>query len=156
VSGVDIVTRTSTTTFDARGQFAVTNANALGQSESWQYDARFGKPTSHTGPNGLTTTWTYDSFGRKTSEVRPDGTMTKWSYQFCAGVNGGTASCAAGAAYLIQATPLAADGVTQNGPLGIVYFDTLDREIARDTQGFDGSTIRVTKQYGGLGRLFKQ
>src|SRR5262252_3772259 len=37
VSGVDIVTRTSTATFDAKGQFATTNANALGQSESFQY-----------------------------------------------------------------------------------------------------------------------
>jgi hypothetical protein len=45
--------------------------------------------------------------------------------------------------YLIQATPLASDGVTQNGPLGIVYFDMLDREVGRDTQGFDASTIRA-------------
>jgi hypothetical protein len=62
----------------------------------------------------------------------------------------------AGAAYLIQATPLAADGTTQIGPLGIVYFDTLDREIARDTQGFDGSVIRVSKQYDSFGRVLKQ
>jgi RHS repeat-associated protein len=156
VSGVDIATRTSTATFDARGQFATTQTNALNQSESFQYDARFAQPTSHTGPNGLTTTWTYDSFGRKTSEVRPDGTQTRWSYQFCSGVNGGTASCVSGAAYLIQATPLAADGATQIGPIGIVYFDILDREVARDTQGFDGSTIRVSKQYDNLGRLLKQ
>jgi RHS repeat-associated protein len=156
VSGVDITTRTSTATFDGRGQFATTNANALNQSESFQYDARFAQPTSHTGPNGLTTAWTYDSFGRKTSEVRPDGTQTKWSYQFCAGVNGGTAGCVSGAAYLVQATPLAADGLTQIGPIGIVYFDILDREVARDTQGFDGSTIRVAKQYDSLGRVLKQ
>jgi RHS repeat-associated protein len=156
VHGVDITTRTSTATFDAKGQFATTNANALNQSESFQYDARFAQATSHTGPNGLTTSWTYDSFGRKTSELRPDGTQTKWSYQFCSGVNGGTASCVSGAAYLVQATPLAADGTTQIGPIGIVYFDTLDREVARDTQGFDGSTIRVAKQYDSFGRVLKQ
>ena len=69
ISGVDITTRTSTSTYDALGEFALTNTNALGQSESWQYDARFGKPTSHTGPNGLTTTWSYDVYGRKTLEV---------------------------------------------------------------------------------------
>jgi RHS repeat-associated protein len=156
ISGVDIATRSSTATFDARGQFSTTNTNALNQSESFQYDARFAQPTSRTGPNGLTTTWTYDSFGRKTSEVRPDGTQTKWSYLFCAGINGGTATCVSGAAYLIQANPLAADGATQNGPIGIVYFDALDREIARDTQGFDGSTIRVSKQYDSFGRVLKQ
>src|SRR5215813_8781105 len=34
-------------------------------------------------------------------------------------------------------------------------FDTLDREVARDTQGFDGSTIRVAKQYDSQGRVLK-
>jgi YD repeat-containing protein len=91
-----------------------------------------------------------------TSEVRPDGTRTTWSYQFCSGVNGGTATGVSGAAYRIQATPLASDGTTQNGPLGIVYFDLLDREIARDTQRFDSSTIRVSKQYDSFGRVLKQ
>src|SRR6266852_2628443 len=33
------------------------------------------------------------------------------------------------------------------------YFDSLDREIARDTQGFDGSTIRVAKQYDSFDAL---
>jgi RHS repeat-associated protein len=153
VSGVDITTRSSTTTYDAKGQFITGNSNALGQGESWQYDPRFGTPTSHTGPNGLTTTWSYDSFGRKITEVRADGTQTQWAYLFCSGVNGGTASCPTGASYLTQATPLAADGKTPNGPVGIVYFDSLDREVARDTQGFDGSTIRGSRQYDALGRL---
>ena len=155
VSGVDIVSRASTTTYDARGQFATSNSNALGQSESWQYDPRFGAPTSHTGPNGLTTTWSYDSFGRKVVEVRADGTQTKWAYLFCSGVNGGTATCPSGASYLTQVTPLAADGATVNGPVGLVYFDLLDRELARDTQGFDGSTVRAAKQYDALGRVTK-
>ena len=44
----------------SRETFATAATNALGQSESWQHDARFELPTSHTGPNGLTTTWTYD------------------------------------------------------------------------------------------------
>jgi RHS repeat-associated protein len=153
VSGVDITTRSSTTTYDARGQFVSSNANALGQSESWQYDARFGTPTSHTGPNGLTTTWSYDTFGRKIQEIRADGTQTKWVYQFCNGVNGGTATCLSGASYLVQSTPYASDGATQNGPTSIVYLDMLDREIGRDTQGFDGSTVRASKTYDTLGRV---
>ena len=157
VSGVDITTRSSTSTYDTKGEFATTNTNALSQSETWQYDARFGKPTSHVGPNVPTpTTWSYDVFGRKTQEVRPDGTQTKWAYLFCSGHNGGTATCPTGGVYLITATPLASDSVTQNGPLGIVYFDVLDREIARDTQGFDASTIRASKQYDSYGRLQQQ
>ncbi|WP_244425208.1 RHS repeat domain-containing protein [Bradyrhizobium sp. STM 3843] len=152
-SGADIVTRSRTSSYDARGQFATSNANALGQSESLQYDARFGQPTSQTGPNGLTTSWSYDGLGRKILEVRPDGTQTKWTYQFCSGVNGGTATCPSGASYLIQRTSYAADGTTVNGPFAIVYYDVLDREIVRDSQGFDGSTIRATTSYDGLGRV---
>src|SRR5258708_33574721 len=59
-AGADIASRTDSNTYDARGQFVVTKTNALGQQETWQYDARFGSPTSHTGPNGLTTTSQYD------------------------------------------------------------------------------------------------
>jgi RHS repeat-associated protein len=153
VSGVDIATRASSSSFDARGQFNTSNTNALNQSESLQYDLRFGKPTSHTGPNGLTTTWAYDSFGRKIQETRADGSQTKWSYRFCSGVNGGTAACVSGASYLIQETPYAADGTTVNGPVTTVYLDQLDREIARETQGFDGSTVRAIKSYDALGRV---
>jgi YD repeat-containing protein len=155
VSGADITTRTVTTNFDAQGQFATSNANALNQSESWQYDPRFGTPTSHTGPNGLTTTWTYDSFGRKTREVRADGTQTFWGYLFCSGFNGGTTSCPVGAVYVIVAVPLDANG-NQNGPRGSVYFDNLDREIQRFTDGFDGSYILASKQYDSFGRVQQQ
>src|ERR1700692_1745478 len=45
VSGVDITTRTSTVTYDAQGQFVTQNTNALNQSETFQYDARFGAAT---------------------------------------------------------------------------------------------------------------
>src|SRR3954464_3687852 len=38
VSGADIISRSSTTTYDAKGQFATSNANALGQSESFVSD----------------------------------------------------------------------------------------------------------------------
>src|SRR5262249_32678443 len=99
VSGADITTRFTTTTYDSGGQFAIQNTNALGQSESWQYDPRFGKPTSHTGPNGLTTTWQYDAFGRKILEVRPDGTQTAWDYIIC------QSECFPYQAYRVRETP---------------------------------------------------
>ncbi|WP_315770063.1 MULTISPECIES: RHS repeat-associated core domain-containing protein [unclassified Bradyrhizobium] len=153
VSGADIASRSSSSAYDARGQFATSNSNALGQSESFQYDPRFGQAISHTGPNGLTTTWSYDSFGRKVQETRPDGTITRWSYQFCNGVNGGTATCLSGASYLTQETSYAADGTTVLVPTATVYFDALEREIGRQTQGFDGSVVQATKSYDAMGRV---
>jgi RHS repeat-associated protein len=147
-SGIDIATRGNSSTYDARGQFVTTNTNALGQSETLVFDPKFGKPISQTGPNGLTTTWTYDTFGRKKSEVRADGTQTAFSYQFCNG-------CIGTSVYVVTATPLASDGVTQNGPISSVYFDSLDREVGRDTQGFDGTTVRARRDYDSFGRVLR-
>jgi YD repeat-containing protein len=156
ISGVDIVTRTSSSTYDSLGEFASTNANALNQSETWQYDQRFGKPTSHTGPNGLTTIWSYDAYGRKVYEARPDGTESRWAYIFCSGYNNGNYPCPTGAVYLIQATQWEGSTSTQNGPTNTVYYDMLDREIVRETQGFDNSLIHASKQYDSFGRLAQQ
>jgi YD repeat-containing protein len=153
VSGSGIVTRATTTNYDVKGEFATSIVNALNQSESWAYHASFGAPTSHTGPNNLTTTWGYDSFGRKTLETRPDGNKTGVAYFYCAGVFGGTSSCPALGAYAVRVTPLASNGATQNGPISWAYFDALSRVIAKDVQGFDGSWIRVATQYDSFGRV---
>src|SRR5262249_814778 len=71
VSGQGVTSRSSSSTYDANGQFVTQSTNAKSQSESWTYDPRFGVPLTHTGPNGLTTTWTYDDLGRMLSETRP-------------------------------------------------------------------------------------
>jgi RHS repeat-associated protein len=160
--------RTSNTGYSADGRFATSSTNALGQTETRQFDARFGKVTQLTGPNGLVTEWKYDGFGRKVLEKRADGTGTKWEYLYCAGVNGGSASCPtiAGAAgkYVIVTTPVGAPidlaaGTTgaANGPYTKVYADALNREIRSETQGFDGSgsaaLIYKDTGYNALGRV---
>jgi hypothetical protein len=59
---VDIVTRSSNSSFNAKDQLPASNTNALGQSESVQYDRRLAAPTAsslellwrpsrHSGPN---------------------------------------------------------------------------------------------------------
>ena len=151
VSGQDITTRTSRTVMDSRCQFPKSSSNALGQSENYQYDTRFGQTTSQTGPNGLTTKWVFDTFGRKTQETRPDGTITKWSYDFCSpvalsrtpGTFPANATCVSGAKYVVTQTPYASGGTAVNGPWVKVYYDRLDRELARETQGFGSATATV-------------
>lgn len=134
--------RSSTTVYDARGQFPVVVTNALGQSETRTYDARFGQVTSLTGPNGLTTTWTYDGFGRKLSETRADGTITTWAYTLCAGCGG-----LSNAAYTITVSSTGA-------PTVITYYDSLERVIRTQTTGFDGtSAIYQDTVYDNLGRV---
>jgi RHS repeat-associated protein len=149
VSGWDIATRSSTSTYDSAGQFATAQSNALNQSESWQYDPRFGKPISHTGPNGLTTTWQYDGYGRKTLEVRPDGTRTQFTHFSCAG---GNCPCEPGSLYVIGSIDRSSSG-TQIGTERYIHYDSLDREIYRMFRGFDGNFNESLTQYDSLGRV---
>ncbi len=155
-SGLAAQARPTTATFDARGQFATTIANALGESETWSYNADFGTPASHTGPNGVATTWAYDTFGRPLRETRADGTQTLDADVYCANVNGGSAACPTNGAYYVDTRPVAADGVTANGAETRSYYDTLSRVIAADTAAFDTSAaawIRGDTLYDGFGRV---
>ncbi|GAB4507537.1 MAG: hypothetical protein Tsb0026_03400 [Sulfuricaulis sp.] len=80
VSGTDIVTRTELQTFDAQGRFVTSKTNALGHTETYITDGRYGAVTSLTGPNNITTSWSYDGFGRKIGETRADGSTSTISY----------------------------------------------------------------------------
>lgn len=153
VSGPGIASRTTTTAYDVKGRFTVTNTNALGHSETVVSDPAFGNVLNQTGPNGLTTTWQYDSLGRKILETRADGTKTSLAYTYCSGVAGGSATCPTHGAYVVTVTPLKADGVTANGPVSKTYFDGMGRELASDTEGFDGSAIRTATEYDSFGRV---
>ena len=154
-SGADIVSRTTSTAYDGKGRFAVSVTNALGHSETWTHDPRFGSPLTQTGPNNLTTTWQYDSFGRKTLEIRADGNRTAYAYEYCSGVAGGAAACPARGAYVITATPQNASGA-QNGPLVKTVHDTHGRVIQTESQGFSGAAIFAETVYDSFGRVLRE
>lgn len=125
------------------GQFPTTSTNALSHSETKEFDPRFGALTKLTGPNGLTSTWTYDSFGRKASETRADGTTTTWTYTRCVDSPG---TCPEFGVYFVSA-------VSTGSPQSRSFFDNLSREIRSETQGFDGTWARKDTQYDALGRV---
>ena len=128
------------------GQFATSSTNALFQAESRVFDPRFGSAAGLTGPNGLTTTWTYDGFGRKTSETRADGTVTSWFYERC--VDLGAACPSPNGQYRVRVT-------TTGAPTSSTYFDSLNRAIRIETQGFDGTLVLKDTQFDALGRVVK-
>lgn len=151
---------TTSTTYDARGQFPVRVTNCAGEAETYTYDAAFsmafGRAHSHTGPNGLTTTWAYDTFGRQTQELRSDGTRTNVTYQYCSGVNGGSdPNCPVRGAFSAYTYTVGSDGQTQIAPNTRMFYDGLSRASASDTQGFDGSWIRTSTLYDAFGRIQK-
>lgn len=140
-----IATRSTTTTYDPKGQFPVNIVNALGHTETKTFDTRFGAVTNLTGPNALTTAWQYDGFGRKMRETRADGTFTQWTYDGC------DAACPADGVYRIV-TQVFGGGV-QSAPARISYFDRLNREVRVATQGFDGRWIYKDTQYDSRGQV---
>ena len=138
---------TTTTTYDANGQFPVTTTNAVGHSETKVFDPALGVVTSLTGPNGLTTTWQYDGFGRKTRENRADGSFTLWTYDVC------DAACPANGIYRIVTQVYS--GSTQIAPVSVAYFDQHNRSLRTATQGFNGSWIYKDTVYNNQGRAVK-
>ena len=141
-----IATRTTTTIFDARGQFPATITNAVGHTESKTYDPRFGTLATLTGPNLLTTTWQVDNFGRKTREDRADGTKSTWTYVFC------DAACPGNAVYRAGFHTYGSND-SQAAPINVDHFDRLHRSIRMATQGFDGRWIYKDTQYDNQGRV---
>lgn len=134
------------------GEFTDTNKDALNHTETKTYDPRFGGVSTHKDPNLVLTTQTYDTFGRPSLLTKGDGTKLQMTYSFCSGVNGGTASCPALAAYVVKSQPLASDGVTANGPWTQTYYDILDRGVSQQTLAFDGSSVIViSTAYDTLG-----
>ena len=144
ISGSDILTRTTTLTYDPQGRFAVNISNPLGHNEQRAYDARFGTVTRHTSPNLIVTEWSYDSLGRKRSELRADGTQTAYDYTLC------TTECTPGARHYLTTTATGA-------PTRIEAFDVLDRPIATAVEDFTASdTIVQITEYDAVGRVQRQ
>ncbi|MBV9990531.1 MAG: VCBS repeat-containing protein [Alphaproteobacteria bacterium] len=157
-TGNDIATRSNSAQFDANGEFTTYRQNPGGQQTMTSFDPRFGNLTSVTDINSLTTNIVPDWLGRPTDVTRPDLNQVAVSYGYCAGVNGGTASCPATGAYVVTATPKTSTGLgsAQNGAVTSTYYDAFDRVIAMDTQGFNGSAIRVSRVYDDVsGRMLK-
>lgn len=142
LTGPGIASRTDTVVYDTNGQFITQASNALGHSDAFVYDVKWGVKTSQTGPNGLTTTWSYDGFGRSIGESRADGTTTVIAYANCA-------VCLANAKYTVTTT---ATGLAPQTS----YYDALGRALRSETQGFDGTVVYKDTEYDNQGRVLRQ
>ncbi|MEI9933217.1 MAG: FG-GAP-like repeat-containing protein [Rhizomicrobium sp.] len=142
-SGQDVPSRHNNVDYDTgRGEFPETNTDPMGHVSTATFDVRFGTPHTVTDVNTLTTTTNYDTLGRVVSISRPDTTQIAYAYDYC----GGAVVCPATGAYRVTMTP----EDHSNAPIGAItmtYYDAFDRVIAADTNGFDGSIIRVSSQY---------
>ncbi|MFN7835881.1 MAG: RHS repeat-associated core domain-containing protein [Burkholderiaceae bacterium] len=165
--------RTTTTSYAATaanpvaGQFPTSSRNALGHMETRSFDPATGQLLSLTSPNGLSTTWQYDSLGRKIHETRADGNRTRWQYFYCGQAFGATGVVAATvtdcisaqghtAAYRVAVQPLNSTGAL-NGPQQRDTFDPLGRVIRTElTSEHYPNLWRITERgYNALGLLVR-
>lgn len=144
-------TRETVSNYGLSGTFPVTVTNAMGHSESRSWDGRFGVMLNQTGPNGLTTSWTYDAFGRRESETPPGGApqQTTWSRAWCA------SSCAHPAARIRVATRTPAVlGATDDAT--VTELDAHGREVTSGSRTFNGGWVFEYTYYDSLGRVARR
>ncbi|XP_013381439.1 uncharacterized protein LOC106152422 [Lingula anatina] len=132
--------RTTRKMYQSTGIFPVATINAMGHNETYVYDA-FGNLERLVGANGLITSWEYDSLGRKVRENRADGTSTTWQYLW--------ASSPVNAAYKVTKQ------VSGHAPETKI-FDAFDREIRKESQGFNGTMIYDAVEYASDGNLHRE
>jgi RHS repeat-associated protein len=150
VTGVGMAARTTSANWGTTGQFPTTLTNALSQVTQNGFDPNTGLLLNSKDPNGVTTSWQYDSFTRPIKQVNPDGTALTWAYNPCA-----TGGCVnANNVMTVVKTHLNADGTTLR--IDNTYLDELDRTLVTSGQMLNGAYDRNEVQYDNLGRVHLQ
>ena len=154
-------TRVTSHNYGENGRFIKSTTNAKNQNELHIHDERFGAVISLTGPNGLTTGWIYDGFGRAVRENRADGTYSTKSDLLCTDATANCPGSIGGATVqrvLVEQSYSANGGVS--GPAKREYYDSLNRVVRRQTQGFDGAGVSTTlvedTEYNAQGKVARQ
>ncbi|MBX2907215.1 MAG: VCBS repeat-containing protein [Taibaiella sp.] len=145
-NGTTAETRTTNTTYDLRGRFPLTFANAKGQLSSKTVDSLLGKTLTETDLNGHVKRFYYDGFGRLTKTVLPDGNWESIDYR------------KAGSSF--PATPSLAIHLlyrqSSYAPPVIQYYDLFNRELRSQKRGFAGQTVFTDIVYDDRGQVDHQ
>ncbi|RLQ21318.1 hypothetical protein DWB85_13530 [Seongchinamella sediminis] len=136
--------RTSTIAYDGDHRFPATLTNPLGHTVDQTWDAAFGNKLSEIDVNGLTTTWSYNSFGQLESETRPDGTTTQTDLYTCTSV-----ACSNLGATSYVETQASGQSTVRT------YYDVLGRQVRMRTQALDGTRVNQDTEYDAQGRAFR-
>lgn len=136
--------------YDARGRFVQTSQNVLGHSTTFVNHPFLGKPLSSTGPNQLTTSWSYDPVGRVVCEQRPDGTSTtnRYAWDFSTTVTAPLDT--SGSAFVAQTSAYKLRSEADGSPPVTTWYDKQGREIRVKTESADGRTILKDTGYNAI------
>jgi RHS repeat-associated protein len=137
VTSMGLTSRSSSMVYDGKGRYPESVTNALGQVVSSTYDAKWGKPLTTTGIDGLTTTFEYDVFGRTKKTILPEGYSILESGQW--DISGNTVW------YSLFSHPGKPDVKT--------WFDKLGRSIKTETESFGGQWVTQIQTFDAKGNL---
>jgi RHS repeat-associated protein len=142
ISATGVTSRQSSTTYDTRGRFALSQTNPLLWTESFEYDHRTGQVLKATDVNGLVTKYKYDGFGRARLTEYPDGInlieKIKWY----------TGQDVSNARYYTQAQ------ATGSPPVK-AWYDRVGCELQTQSTDFAGDYVYATMEYDSKGRKWK-
>lgn len=138
--GNQFSSRSLTSVYDSTARFAVQSINDLGHTTSMGYDPITGLEVSSSDINGLITTYAYDGMSRPSSSANPDGTWSKNYYIKCDG------SCPENAVFFTLTE-------TKEGNYTKTYYDAFDREVRKESNGFDGLPVVVLTEYDESSRV---
>lgn len=133
--------------FDDRGRFATAKRNALGQAESYGFDAWTGTVTSLRAINGQTSTTEVDAFGRTVSTTAPDQTVSRQYRKQC------DAGCPANA--VVASITEVFNGSARVQSPRVQYQDSVGHVLTEKSWGFDGRVILQNTRYDALGRVWE-
>ncbi len=136
--------RTSTTERDVLGR-PTRSCNPLGLCETFEYNEQ-GLLATQTGPNGITTRWSYDGFQRKRLETRADGNQTRIDYYFA-----NSNQCGERATFAHYCSVTESSG----SPAVTVQFDNLGREVRKITTALNGLKVYHETEYNHLGEVYR-
>lgn len=128
--------------YESTGQYVIKETiGTVGLYTQMTWDFVNAQPSTVTGTDGLTVTYTYDSFGRLESETGP-GIDVDYVYDDCT-------SCFPGdAVYFVQVD-------RSDGSQDMQYFDALNRPVGAEWDLIGSERGRQQTEYNDVGRVLK-
>ncbi len=139
------LTRSSSTTYDSRGRFVISETNQLGYTATYNYDSDKALVLSTTGINGLTTSFAYDPFGTLIKTNHPDSTETAEVTGYAANFSVPNSVWPHNSTHNIAYFRAKQSSGT---PIGKVYLDALGRELVTETTILIDGTAVGSARYG--------